>query len=65
MGSQEKPAQYVIRRDAPQPMWLSREQPIAWGARERSIRYRSKGDAARKVANLHLGAVTIEPAAED
>jgi hypothetical protein len=64
MGSERKHPQYVIRRDAPQPMWLSREQPINWGPREQAIRYRSKGDAARKVAGLHRGAVTIEPAGE-
>jgi hypothetical protein len=65
MRSQGKRPQYVVRRDTPQPMWLSREQPVNWGPREQAIRYRSKGDAARKVASLHLGAATIEPADED
>ena len=53
---------YVIRRGHEKSMWLTREALIVWGERERAIRYRSKGDAARAIARLRLGAATIEPA---
>jgi hypothetical protein len=66
MGSEAKRLQYVIRRDAGGPMWLIREQPaLTWGPRDRAIRYRSKGDAARAVDRLRVGAVTIERLAGD
>jgi hypothetical protein len=52
----------VIRRDTDNgPMWLTREKPLAWGQRDRAIRYRSKGEAARLVERLRLDAVSIEP----
>ncbi len=42
------------------PMWLTHEAPILWGEREKAIRYGSKGEAARAIAHLRLGAATIE-----
>ena len=65
MGSDGNRPQYVVRRDTPQPMWLSREQPTIWGKRDHAIRYRSKGEAARAIARLRLGAASIEPAPPD
>ncbi len=66
MGSDVKRPQYVIRRDAGGPMWLTREQPaVTWGGRDRAMRYRSKGEAARAVAKFRLGAVTIERLSHD
>lgn len=53
---------FVIRRDTDNgPMWLTREKPLAWGERGRAIQYRSKGEAARAIERLRLGAVSIEP----
>jgi hypothetical protein len=66
VGSEGKRPLYIIRRDADGPMWLSREQPaVTWGGRDRALRYGSKGEAARAVERLRLGAVTIERMTED
>jgi len=47
-------------------MWLTREQPaVTWGGRDRAMRYRSKGEAARAVAKFRLGAVTIVRLSDD
>ena len=57
---------FVVRRDTDNgPMWLTREKPLAWGERDRAIQYRSKGEAARAVERLRLGAVSVEPLARD
>lgn len=57
---------FVIRRDtANGPMWLTRERPLSWGERVRSIQYRSKGEAARAIDRLRLAAASIEPLAPD
>jgi hypothetical protein len=62
MGSVGKRPQYMIRRETSGSMWLTREQPaVTRGDRDRAMRYRSKGEAARAADRLHLGAVKIEP----
>ena len=57
-------AHYVIRRNHDGPMWLTREAPVIWGEHRQAIRYRSKGEAARALARLRLGAATIESAGQ-
>lgn len=53
---------FLIRRDTSNgSMWLTSEAPrVTWGERDQAMVYRSKGEAARVIAQLHLGAVTIE-----
>lgn len=65
METAERP-RFAIRRDTDSgPMWLTREKPLAWGERDRAIQYRSKGEAARAVERLRLGAVSVAPLARD
>jgi hypothetical protein len=60
----EKSQQFIIRHDNGSTMWLTRESPLAWGERERAIRYASKGDAMRAVDRINVhSTITVEPLA--